>query len=263
MVLLSILRIMNKTISCIIATHNRDDFLKDAIHSIIKQTYKPLEIIVANNIPNEKTKKVVDEISINTSIPIHYFEHNMKGTGPVSMNLAASKANGDYIAFLNDDDMWEIDYLKNIFNLISEKKSKIIYAWIYKLQNNVKTEYKKLVENLEVKDFLLLNPGSGVSNLVVDKELFIGIGGFDEYIYSNDKDFIMRAIYYGYDYNVLKEFLVIHRKHDLEQLTDFDKDFLIGMKKFFKKHEFAANFELKTKFWIKYWKMYVKLFFSH
>ena len=111
-----------------------------------------------------------------------------------------------------------------------------------------------------MKDFLLTNPGCGISNLVVDKKLFVSLGGFDDYINpSYDKDFIIRAMYYGYQYNVLKNNLVTQRKDNHEQLSNINKDFLLGMKKFFKKHEWIASPFIRIKFWIKYWKMYIKI----
>ena len=120
---------------------------------------------------------------------------------------------------------------------------------------------KKLKENLEIKDFFLRNPGSTISNLIVEKDIFIGLGGFDDYINpSYDKDFLMRAIYFGYKYHVLEENLVTQRKHNNEQLTDINKEFLIGIKKFFKKHELHASLIIKIKFWIKFLRMIIKLF---
>ncbi|WP_440650497.1 glycosyltransferase family 2 protein [Candidatus Pelagibacter sp. HIMB1495] len=248
-----------KNISCVITTHNRDEYLKDAIYSIIKQTYSPLEILISNNIPNKKTQKIIKTISKKTQVPINYLEHNMRGRGAASANLAASKAKGDYIAFLDDDDMWDKNYLKEIAFFISQKKSKIVYSWFYKIQNNKKTSYKKLDEKLKINDFILSNPGSGVSNLVVDKNIFISLGGFDDYINpSYDKDFIIRAIHYGYKYYVLKKKLVIQRKHT-QQLSDINKSSLLGMKKFFNKHKWSLGTVLKIKFWIKYWKKYIRM----
>ena len=251
---------MKINISCVITTHNRDEYLKEAIHSVINQTFLPLEIIVSNNVPNKKTQTIIETISKKTSISIIYFEHRMKGRGSASVNLASFKTKGDYIAFLDDDDMWEKSYLEKMSILISEKKSKIIYSWISKIQNNKKTHHKKLKENLPMKDFILTNPGCGVSNLVVDRKLFIGLGGFDDYINpSYDKDFLLRALYYDYTYDVLKENLVIERKHEHQQVTDINKDFLIGMKSFFKKHEWIASPTMKIRFWIKYWKNLIKM----
>lgn len=250
----------NKNITCVITTHNRDAYLKEAVYSAINQTTPPFEIIISNNLPNEKTQTLINTISEKSTVPIKYIEHSMKGRGSISANLAASMAKGDYIAFLDDDDMWEPDYFENIIDLISEKKSRIIYTWFLKLQNNKKIPYKELKENLKMQDILLVNPGCGISNLIVERKLFVSLGGFDDYIHlSNDKDFLIRALYYGYEYYVLKKNLVVQRKHNDEQLTDINRDFLIGMKRFFKKHEWMASPVIKFKFYLKYWKMYIKM----
>ena len=235
-------------ISCVIATHNRDDFLKEAIDSVLEQTFPPVEIIIVNNIPQNQTKEIVGKIAKTSPIDIKYIEHNMSGKGSISKNLGASKCKGEYIAFLDDDDLWEKNYLKEMSLLISEKKSKITYACTWKIQNNKKSPHKRLRENLKMKDFILSNPGCQVSNLVVDKNIFIGLGGFDDTVIpSNDKDFLIRALYFGYKYNVLNKNLVVQNKHSDQQLTDFDKDFLIGMKKFYKKHEWVATNFIRAK----------------
>ena len=245
-----------KNISCVIATHNRDEYLKDAVYSVINQTYPPFEIIISNNLPNNNTQTLINTISAKSSIPINYIEHTMKGRGSISYNLAVSEAKGDYIAFLDDDDMWEPDYLEKTQSLILKKESKIVYTWFLKLQNNKIFPYKQLKDNIRMKDVLLVNPGCGISNLIVEKKLFVSLGGFDDYInLSNDKDFFIRALYYGYKYDVLKKNLVIQRKHNNEQVTDINEDFLIGMKRFFKKHEWISDPIIKIKFWLKYWKM--------
>tara|TARA_B100000900_G_scaffold301215_1_gene259796 strand:- start:740 stop:1522 length:783 start_codon:yes stop_codon:yes gene_type:complete len=257
------LEIKKKDVSCVIATHNRDEFLKEAIHSVIRQSQPPVEIIVVNNLPNQKTQQLIEKIGKKSHIPVNYFEHYMKGKGSISMNLAVTKAKGELIAFLNDDDLWEVDYLKKMLVLIEEKKKEINYSWTSKIRDNQKTPYKKLRENLKMKDFLLSNPGCQISNLIVNKEIFIGLGGFDDYVIpSNDKDFLIRALYFGYNYGVLEENLVIQNKHDNKQITDINKEFLIGIKKFFKKHEWIASPILKFKFWIKYFKIYFKIIFQ-
>ncbi len=248
-----------KSISCVIPTHNRDKFLKEAIYSVINQTYSPLEIIISDNIPSKNTKSIVESIAEKSPVPISYIGHNMEGRSSISMNLAVSRSKGDYIAFLNDDDAWEVDYLKKISQLITNKKSKIIYTWLIDWHNNIKYQGKQIESELEIKDFLLRNPGCVISNLVLERKLFIGLGGFDEYIHpSNDKDLIIRALYFGYTYDVLRDSLVLLRRHANGREADINKDFLIGMKKFFKKHEFNASLKIKLKFWYKYWKLYIK-----
>jgi len=248
-----------KNISCIIATHNRDEYLKEAINSAIKQIYHPLEIIISDNVPSQSTKLLVDEISQKSEVPIKYIGHKMGGKSSISMNLAVHLVKGDYIAFLNDDDTWEPEYLQKMSQIILKNRSKIIYSWFLDWHKDKKIQGKKLKEDLQMKDFLLRNPGCVISNLVTEKKLFIGLGGFDEYIHpSNDKDFIIRALYFGYKYDVLRENLVNLRRHTNVRETDITKEFLLGMKKFFKKHYFLASFTIKIQFWFKYWLLYLK-----
>ena len=243
-----------KKISCVIATHNRDEYLKEAIYSIIKQTNPPLEIIISDNVPSKDTEFVVKEIASKNSISINYIGHKLGGRGCISRNLAVSKAKGEYIAFLDDDDLWNADYLNNISTMIEKKKSKIIYTWLIDWHNNIEKQGKKLQPDIPIETFLYKNPGSVISNLVVDRKLFVSLGGFDEYIHpSYDKDFLIRAIYFGYRYDVLKKNLVFMRRNNQKRESEISKDYLIGMKKFYKKHEFHANFFVKLRFWIKYY----------
>lgn len=250
-------------ISCVIATHNRDSFLKEAVKSAIEQSYSPKEIIIVNNLPNKHTSKTVKTLTKTTSIPIKYIEHSMRGKGSISKNLGASKCKSKYLAFLDDDDIWEKNYLREMTNFITKKNSKITYACTWKIKNKQKTLHKKLKENLKMKDFILSNPGCQVSNLVVERDLFIGLGGFDDSVIpSNDKDFLMRALYFGYEYRVLKKNLVVQNKHSNEQITDFNKEFLMGMKKFYNKYEWVTTPIIKIKFWVKYWRIYCKVLLS-
>ena len=252
-----------KKISCVIATHNRDEYLKEAIYSIIKQTNAPLEIIISDNVPSKDTEFLVKEIASKNSISINYIGHKLGGRGCISRNLAVSKAKGDYIAFLDDDDLWHADYLEKISLLISKNRSKIIYTWLIDWHNNIKKAGKKLQPDLPIETFLYKNPGSVISNLVVDRNLFISLGGFDEYIHpSYDKDFLIRAQYFGHRYDVLKDSLVYMRRDDHKRESKINQNFLIGMKKFFKKHEFNASFLIKVKFWAKYYWYYLNSILS-
>ena len=243
-----------KTISCIIPTHDRDEYLKEAINSVLSQSTLPLEIIISDNIPNNNTELLVKEIAVKNSLPIIYIGHKFGGRGCISRNLGVAKAKGDYIAFLDDDDFWDVNYLEKISALITEKKSKIIYTWLIDWHNNIKKPGKKLQEDIPIEIFLYRNPGSVISNLVVDRNLFISLGGFDEYIHPTyDKDFLIRAIYFGYRYDVLKDNLVYMRRNNHKRESEINRNYLAGMKKFYKKHEFNANFFTKIKFWSKYY----------
>ena len=95
-------------ISVVIPTLNtRQEFLKEAINSIEKQSYLPLEVIIVNN---GKRNLELPE----TFLKISRFDIVFKAGVAQARNFGASLANGKYIAFLDDDDLWGKDYLSNI-----------------------------------------------------------------------------------------------------------------------------------------------------
>ncbi|MDD5217908.1 MAG: glycosyltransferase [Candidatus Omnitrophica bacterium] len=91
-------------VSIIIPTYNRPQFLKRAIQSVLSQTYKDYEIIVVQNGPVEHSKALVDEL-IRNGAPIRYI--NEPRACPVNArNVGVLAAQGEYVAFLDDDDEW-------------------------------------------------------------------------------------------------------------------------------------------------------------
>jgi len=92
---------MDKKVSVIIPFYNRVDWLCDAVESVLSQTHDNFEIIVVND---GSPEDVEDFLSKYGSIIIYRFKEN---GGPASArNLALSLATGDYIAFLDSDDVW-------------------------------------------------------------------------------------------------------------------------------------------------------------
>ena len=101
---------MNKPlVSVIIPTYKRADMLTKAIDSAINQTYKNIEIIVIDdNDPSSKyrfeTKKKLS--SYIQSGVIRYIENEKNLGGAITRNRAVEQSKGEYIAFLDDDDIF-------------------------------------------------------------------------------------------------------------------------------------------------------------
>lgn len=94
-------------ISVIIPTYNRFSLLKTAIKSVLEQTYKNVEIIVVND---ASTEKEYYNQKINGCNIIHLKQNSREIIGfPCAgyiRNIGAKIAKGDYLAFLDDDDIW-------------------------------------------------------------------------------------------------------------------------------------------------------------
>lgn len=102
-------------VSVIIPCFNQGEYLSDAINSVIKQTYKSIEIIVVNDGSIDNT----DERAALFGESIHYYKTENQGVSK-ARNFGLSKASGDYIQFLDADDILlpnkiytQLQYLKD------------------------------------------------------------------------------------------------------------------------------------------------------
>ena len=94
---------MQPLISVIIPTHNRPQMLAEALGSVRSQTYSDFEIIVVSNGENAETRTLTR--SFARAHEARYFELD-KGNVSIARNFEIEQAHGDWIAFLDDDDLW-------------------------------------------------------------------------------------------------------------------------------------------------------------
>lgn len=100
-------------VSVIIVTYNRPAYLKEAIESATQQTYQNIEIIVADDCgpASAENQKIVEAFQA----PRIIFRRNATNLGVTqSFASAIKQARGKYIASLNDDDMWNKDFLEKL-----------------------------------------------------------------------------------------------------------------------------------------------------
>jgi len=93
-------------ISCIVPVYNGERYVREALESIFAQTYSPLEVIVADDGSTDRTPEVIADYGER----IIYLRQNNQGY-PAAKNLGLSGAQGDFIAFLDADDLWDREKL--------------------------------------------------------------------------------------------------------------------------------------------------------
>jgi len=93
------------TISVIIPVYNGERFLAEAIRSVLDQTLPPDEIIVVDDGSTDGTAQIVAELAATAAVPVRYvFQENQ---GPAAArNHGIRLAGGDFLAFLDADDLW-------------------------------------------------------------------------------------------------------------------------------------------------------------
>ena len=93
-------------VSAIITTRNRPQLLERAVKSILCQTYPNIEIIIVDDASTDHTPELVEKYKHCSSIEIRYLRQSECFGAPAARNLGISKANGKFIAGLDDDDEW-------------------------------------------------------------------------------------------------------------------------------------------------------------
>ena len=170
------------TISVIMATYCRARIISDAIVSILNQTFEDLELIIVDDGSKDGTKKIIEDFAAKDDrIRWIRFEDN-SGTPAVRYNQGMSLAQGQYIAFMFDDDEWYPDALENLYNFFIENQD---CGMIYGLADYIdirKNSYIGKGFGAEWNYERLVKSGNFLCNntVLVKKEVIDDVGGYDE-----------------------------------------------------------------------------------
>lgn len=225
-------------VSVIIPTHNRDGFLREAVESVLCQTYLPAEIVVVDDQQRSETEALVRQFSLESSLAIYYCSLPPVSTGSAgrSRNAGVRQASGEMLAFLDDDDIWDPTYLEKMLHAARETQWAV--SWASFLRNDELRAGQEMPASLSAADAYWVNPGMTGSNTVLGARLFSEIGGFDENLWvSNDRDFLIRLLEAGFSYAVVPERLVLQRSHGEGQLTNRTPRRAAGLRRFILKYD--------------------------
>lgn len=106
-------------VSVIIPTHNRPALLQEALSSVLNQTIPPAEIIIIDDASDPP-------VSLPASlhgVPLRLLRHEDARGGATAKNTGAQEAQGELIAFLDDDDLWAPTYLEHATTLLTQHVS--------------------------------------------------------------------------------------------------------------------------------------------
>lgn len=119
---------MNK-VSIIIPIFNMEKYLNKCIESILKQTYKNIEIILINDGSTDCSEQIVIEWAKKDSRIIYVYQEN-KGSG-IARNNGLSKATGKYVVFVDPDDWIEEDAIEQFVFQMERNNPDLIIACAY------------------------------------------------------------------------------------------------------------------------------------
>ena len=195
----------------------RSQYLIESLHSINSQTQLPLEIIIVNN---GTSKLSLKKLEYSSQVPIKIIDSVVMAGAPQARNIGAAVARGDFLAFLDDDDLWGPTFLEDAVQTMILNQMDCCLGRIDKLENNQISVFMNATDLLSVRSFLIMNPGATGSNIVIKKEVFRSIGGFDANLCPcEDRAFMVELLKDNYRVCVSSTSQAIMRMHDQERLT--------------------------------------------
>ena len=174
-------------VSVIMPTYNHAKFIGKAIDSVLNQMYKNFELVVIDNYSDDDTEKIVDSYEDNRII---YLKFRNNGIIAASRNHGIKHSRGEYIAFLDSDDIWLPEKLeKGLRVLEGANDTAMVYARFRTvdgstmsesiLPKNGKYQSGYIFRSLYIRSFI------ACSSVMVKKSVLNQIG-----LFNTDADFV-------------------------------------------------------------------------
>lgn len=216
-------------VSVIIPTYKGAKALSRAIDSVLNQTYKNLEIIIVDDNVSSSDERIETEAVVSKYKEyrnIHYIKHEKNMNGAAARNTGISYANGEYICFLDDDDLYLPTRIeKSVKKLDASSDYDAVFTGVA-ITIGEKIKELRFVGKEEDFLFALFNNvglfGTG-SNLFLRKEAVTSINGFDTtFIRHQDVEFMLR-FFMDHQATCIDEVLVVKSTNGTNNQPEFFK----------------------------------------
>ena len=195
-------------VSVIIPTYNRKQKVVGAIDSALAQTYDHLEIIVVDDGSNDGTAQYL-QARYGAKIRLVALPDNVGGAQ--ARNVGVAYAHGELLAFLDSDDRWSRNKIAAQVAVLHQQECGVVYTGMYRLHGEKILDVNTPMFSGKLSDALLTyNIVSSTSSVLVRKDVFTGVGGFNNSLKScQDWDLWIRLSHIT-QFGFLKEPMVYH-----------------------------------------------------
>lgn len=225
----------NPLISILIPCYNSRKFIKDTINSVFEQTYQNFEILLVDDGPPDPIEDVYKELD---SPKIKYFK--IENSGPAkARNFAAQHAQGEFVAFLNHDDIWTPRKLEEQLQGLEQWQAE----WVASGRLQVNYYNNKILSKKKTKDYFkdvfydILEKKYlwSFSSVMIKKSVFFEVGMFNGDIwFMDDRDLYLR---------IAKKYPLLYLStiHVLDKVHASNITSNVSMQRMFDIHETVIN----------------------
>lgn len=175
-------------VSVIVATYRRDSTLENALLSLVSQSYKSIEIIVVDDNADDKWSKRVEEIikvvEKVSDYRILYIRNKINEGSAETRNIGVKSASGEFITFLDDDDLYLPNKIKNQVEHMIEVDADYcitdldLYDEHNRLIERRNRKYIKQKKPANLLRYHLMHHMTGTDTIMFKRDYLLSIGGF-------------------------------------------------------------------------------------
>ncbi len=220
----------NPLVSVIIPAYNSEKYIGPTIKSVIGQSYENFEILIIDDDSSDRTSMVIMDIA-KSDKRIKYFKIEHSGKPAVPRNIGIINAKGIFIAFLDSDDIWAKDKLKEQVNFLQKHPQLIfVYSMSVTFGNvNIISPYYEvlpLFHKVTRNKKELISKGNSItcSSVLIRTEFLKIVGGYDEdpgLKAVEDFDLWLRLSELG-DFGFIPRIHVFYRIHGTQSSGDWE-----------------------------------------
>jgi glycosyltransferase involved in cell wall biosynthesis len=218
-------------VSVVLPTFNRLQYLRPAVDSVFAQTYDDWELVIADDGSDEETRTYLGSLALLPRVKVLWLQHS--GNPGAVRNAALREARGEYVAFLDSDDLWMPSKLELQMRALRAGPRR---HWSYTAFNqinhageqiNAATTAKWMYYEGDIFQTLLtLEAGVAMPTVIASRRIIEQAGGFDERQRLHEHYHLWLRLAMQCEIGVIRQPLASVRCHN-EHFSDFGVDALM------------------------------------
>ena len=157
-------------ISIIIPYYKKREYISETINSVLNQSYRKFEILIIYDDDNLSDLNYLEKL-FQSEEKIRIIKNSQTIGAGLSRNKGIQNSKGEYIAFIDADDIWKKYKLENQINFMKKKKIKFSHTTYEIIDKNDKVLGKRVSRNFEKVDDLIKSCDIGLSTVILKKEI--------------------------------------------------------------------------------------------